>query len=70
MNNLRLKMDKCRKDEIKKIEDMKNSKIKELTDKHDRKYTDIKDYYFEITNTNLDIIRFLKEDLQLYRHDE
>jgi len=70
MNNLRIKMDKTRKDEIKKIEDMKNTKIKELTEKHDRKYNDIKDYYFEITNTNLDIIRFLKEDLQLYRHDE
>jgi hypothetical protein len=56
-------MDKSRKEEIKKIEDMKNSKIKDLTEKHDRKYNDIKDYYFEITNTNLDIIRFLKEDL-------
>lgn len=37
--------------------------IKELTRKHDRKYTDIKNYYQEITNTNLDIIKQLKDEL-------
>lgn len=63
MNNLRIRMEKERKARIKKIEDQKTAKIKEVIAKHDKKYTDIKDYYFEITSTNLDIIKFLKEEL-------
>ena len=31
--------------------------------KHEKKYSDIKDYYSEITNTNMDIIKQLKDDL-------
>ena len=67
---MRTKMQAHRVRELKKIESAKNKKIKDATLKHEKKYQEIKDYYFEITNTNLDIIRFLKEDLQLYRHDE
>ena len=34
------------------------------TTAHDeKKYSDIKDYYSEITNTNMDIIKQLKDDL-------
>ena len=54
---LREDMERKRKSEIAKIESKKNQAIKELTQKHSKKYADIKDYYSEITNTNLDIIK-------------
>lgn len=56
-------MEKKRKAEIARIEAKKNQAIKELTGKHAKKYADIKEYYSEITNTNLDIIKQLKDDL-------
>lgn len=56
-------MEKKRKAEIARIEAKKNYAIKELTSKHSKKYADIKEYYSEITNTNLDIIKQLKDDL-------
>lgn len=60
---LRSDMEKKRKAEIARIEAKKNYAIKELTTKHSKKYSDIKEYYSEITNTNLDIIKQLKDDL-------
>jgi len=63
MKDLRAQMEKKRKREIQKIEVRKNAKIKECTIKHEQKYAEIKDYYGDITSTNLDIIKFLKEDL-------
>lgn len=56
-------MEKKRKAEIAKIEAKKNQAIKDLTGKHANKYTAIKEYYQEIINTNLDIIKQLKDDL-------
>ena len=63
MTHLRKEMEKRRDLEIQKIEAKKNARIKELTAAHDKKYKDIKNYYQEITNTNLDIIKQLKEEL-------
>jgi hypothetical protein len=63
MTHLRKEMEKRRDQEIQKIEAKKNARIKELTQTHDKKYKDIKNYYQEITNTNLDIIKQLKEEL-------
>lgn len=54
---LRGEMEKKRKSMIHAIENKKNYAIKELTEKHAKKYQDIKNYYQEITNTNLDIIK-------------
>lgn len=54
---LREEMEKKRKAAIQQIETKKNLAIRELTSKHARKYADIKSYYQEITNTNLDIIK-------------
>ena len=70
MGTLRQKMEKKRKDKIKDIEDAKNKTIKECPLHHEKKYQDIKDYYFEITSTNLDIIKFLKEDLTVSKNEE
>lgn len=60
---LREEMERKRKAQIQAIENKKNQAIKELTNKHAKKYADIKNYYQEITNTNLDIIKQLKDEL-------
>ena len=69
MLNLRQEMENKRKNEIKKIQEKKDQAIDELTKKHDQKYLDIKNYYTEITNTNLDIIKQLKDELIDARKD-
>jgi len=38
--------------------------------KHEKKYHEIKEYYQEITSTNLDIIKFLKEELTTSKKEE
>lgn len=63
MMNLRKEMEEKRKKIITQIEDKKNARIKELTIQHAGKYADIRTYYQDITSTNLDIIKSLKEDL-------
>lgn len=63
-------MEKKRKQAIAMIEAKKNSAIKALTDKHARKYQEIKQYYQEITNTNLDIIKQLKDELSDARKED
>ena len=60
---MREEMERKRKLLIAQIEQKKNQAIKDLTAKHARKYADIKNYYQEITNTNLDIIKQLKDEL-------
>jgi hypothetical protein len=52
------------------IQEKKDLAIKELTAKHAKKYADIRAYYGEITNTNLDIINQLKDTLQLDRKED
>ena len=52
------------------IQEKKDLAIKELTAKHAKKYADIKAYYAEITNTNLDIINQLKDTLALDRKED
>merc|ERR1712166_723361 len=60
---LRNEKERKRKLEIERIEGKKNDAIRALTKKHENKYADIKEYYSEITNTNMDIIKQLKDDL-------
>lgn len=67
---LREEMEKRRKIAIQQIEVKKNLAIKELTTKHAKKYSDIKAYYQEITNTNLDIIKQLKDELSDARKED
>ena len=67
---LREDMEKKRKAAIQMIELKKNQAIKELTAKHEQKYKDIKTYYQEITNTNLDIIKQLKDELSDARKED
>jgi len=63
MQLLREDMEKKRKAEILKIETKKNQAIKDLCHKHEEKYKKIREYYMDICNTNMDIIRQLKEDV-------
>ena len=61
---LRANMEKKRKVEIAKIEAKKNQDIEALKNKHAKKYADIKEYYSEITRTNMDMITTLRQDLR------
>lgn len=63
-------MENKRKEKIKQIQEKKDSAINELTLKHKKKYDEIKNYYNEITNTNLDVIKQLKYELQDTRRDD
>lgn len=63
MQLLRNDMEKKRKAEIAKIENQKNTAIKELCIRVEDKYKKIREYYLDICNTNMDIIRQLKEDV-------
>lgn len=57
-------MERKRKAEIAKIEEKKNLAIDDLKAKHEKKYNEIRDYYSEITRTNMDMIKTLRGDLK------
>jgi len=64
MKLLREKKERQRKTEIERIENKKNEAIRQLTKNHEQKYAEIKEFYLDIRNTNFDIIRQLKLDLE------
>ena len=70
MAMLRNEMDGKRKEEIKAIQETKDAHIDQLTKSHAKKYDDIKHYYGDITNTNLDIIKQLKDDYSQARNQD
>ena len=67
---LRKEMEDKRKAMTLQIEAKKNKAIKDLIDRHEKKYLKIKNYYVEITNTNMDVIKQLKLELQEVRNDD
>mmetsp|Transcript_17426 Transcript_17426/g.16621 ORF Transcript_17426/g.16621 Transcript_17426/m.16621 type:complete len:104 (-) Transcript_17426:512-823(-) len=67
---LREEMERKRKQMIQQIENKKNAAIKDLTGKHAKKYNDIKNYYQEITNTNLDLVKQLKDELNEAKRED
>ena len=52
-----------RKHEIHEVEERKNTHINQLMKKHDVAFTEIKNYYNDITHNNLDLIKTLKDDV-------
>ncbi|XP_024540040.1 growth arrest-specific protein 8 homolog [Selaginella moellendorffii] len=52
-----------KKQEVHEIEERKNQHIIELMKKHEKAFADIKFYYNDITQNNLDLIKTLKEDI-------
>ena len=63
-------MQNYRKNLIKQLQDKKDEKIKRLTTEHTKKYSDIKAYYTEITATNLDLIKQLKNEIKALHQKE
>ena len=70
MEKLRKEMEDARAAMIKQIEDKKDAAVKELTALHTKKYTDIKNYYAEITATNFEMIKRLKGEIKGLQQQE
>jgi growth arrest-specific protein 8 len=70
MKKTRDGLDKRRKDEIKMIEDKKHIIIEVLMSDHLKEFSDIKNYYNDITHNNLDLIKSLKEEVKELESDE
>lgn len=56
-------MEEHRSNVIKEAETKKETKIAALTKEHNNKYIQIKNYYADITATNLDLIKQLKNEI-------
>jgi len=67
---LRNEKENLRKQETKKIRERKDAAIAELTQKIKVKYEEIRNYYSEITNTNLEMISELKKELNTNKLDD
>ena len=64
MDALREELDLRRKTEIHEIEERKNGQIHALMKQHEKAFSDIKNYYNDITLNNLALINSLQEQLQ------
>jgi len=62
MKTIREDMEKQRRRQIQKIEEQKNAHIQRVMTKNQKDFMDIKVYYQEITTSNLDLIKRLKEE--------
>lgn len=60
MRQLREELELRRKTEIHEIEERKNSQINTLMRNHEKAFSDIKNYYNDITLNNLALINSLK----------
>ena len=63
-------LNKSREDEIRGIERRKTKHIAALVAAHEKAFADIKMYYNEITHSNLDLIKTLKEEVEGLRAQE
>jgi len=64
MEVLRADLDMRRKVEIVEIEERKNKHIEELMTRHNVAFAEIRNYYTDITHSNLDLIRSLNEEVE------
>lgn len=62
MKTIRDDMEKLRRKQIQKIEESKNAQIQKVMAKNQKDFLEIKVYYTEITTSNLDSIKRLKEE--------
>lgn len=65
MHKIRQEMEEYSAKKVAELEESKDEKIKELTVLHNNKYRDIKNYYSDITTTNLSKIKDLKAEIQV-----
>ncbi|MGH0115738.1 UNVERIFIED_CONTAM: hypothetical protein FKN15_046923 [Acipenser sinensis] len=70
MRMLRDELDLKRKTEIHEIEERKNSQINTLMKNHEKAFSDIKNYYNDITLNNLALINSLKEQVEEMKRKE
>ncbi|CAB1339359.1 unnamed protein product [Coregonus sp. 'balchen'] len=70
MQVLRQEQDLRRKTEIHEIEERKNSQINTLMKNHEKAFSDIKNYYNDITLNNLALINSLKEQMEEMKKKE
>lgn len=74
MGKARLRLEDRRKVETTAIEQKKNEHIQSLMEMHKKAFSEIKNYYNDITHNNLDLIKSLKEEVAEMRlkesHDE
>ncbi|NWS64965.1 DRC4 protein, partial [Chunga burmeisteri] len=64
MQMLRDRLDLRRKTDIHQVEESKNSQISELMRNHEKAFSDIKNYYNDITLKDLALISLLKEQME------
>ncbi|KAJ8041751.1 Dynein regulatory complex subunit 4 [Holothuria leucospilota] len=70
MRQLREELELRRKTEIHEIEERKNSQINTLMRNHEKAFSDIKNYYNDITLNNLALINSLKEQVEEMKKKE
>eukprot|EP00112_Aurelia_sp_Birch-Aquarium-sp1_P000082 Seg1005.10 transcript_id=Seg1005.10/GoldUCD/mRNA.D3Y31 product="Dynein regulatory complex subunit 4" protein_id=Seg1005.10/GoldUCD/D3Y31 len=70
MRALREELELRRKTEIHEIEERKNSQINTLMKNHEKAFSDIKNYYNDITLNNLALINSLKEQVEEMKRKE
>ncbi|KAJ3026547.1 UNVERIFIED_CONTAM: Dynein regulatory complex subunit 4 [Siphonaria sp. JEL0065] len=70
MKIVRDELELKRKNEIHEIEERKNSQINALMKNHDKAFTEIKNYYNDITLNNLALINSLKEQVEEMKKKE
>ncbi|KAI8843696.1 growth-arrest-specific micro-tubule binding-domain-containing protein [Chytridium lagenaria] len=70
MKLIRDELELKRKNEIHEIEERKNGQINALMKNHDKAFTEIKNYYNDITLNNLALINSLKEQVEEMKKKE
>ena len=70
LNDLREEMELRRKTEIHEIEERKNQQINDLLRNHEKAFSDIKNYYNDITLNNLNLINTLKNEIEKKKQEE
>jgi chromosome segregation ATPase len=63
-------MELRRKTEIHEIEERKNQQINDLLRNHEKAFSDIKNYYNDITLNNLNLINTLKSEIEKKKQEE
>ena len=63
-------MEEIRTQAVKKLEDEKEKRAKNIKAQHAANYKDIKNYYNDITNSNLSLIKQFKEDIEKAKGQE
>eukprot|EP00672_Neobodo_designis_P018228 CAMPEP_0174827110 /NCGR_PEP_ID=MMETSP1114-20130205/493_1 /TAXON_ID=312471 /ORGANISM="Neobodo designis, Strain CCAP 1951/1" /LENGTH=451 /DNA_ID=CAMNT_0016060715 /DNA_START=132 /DNA_END=1487 /DNA_ORIENTATION=+ len=70
VKTLREEMEAKRKEDIATVEQRKAEHIAELREMHEKAFKDIRDYYTEITSSNLETIKTLKEEVYSRKNTE